>query len=213
MRSRPPRHSKRANKRLTASAASVVLALLVAFTAMALASSKKPLLDASSNAKLGQTIVVDPHGITLYYLSPESSHHLLCTSQECLKAWHPLTVPSKKAKLRAKGVHGRLGLIHRHAGAWQVTLRGLLLYRFIGDNVKGETNGDGISSFGGTWHVVAAGGAKASPPAGGSESTTTTSSSSTEYTPPYTYPTASTTSSTTSTSTTTSTTTSYTYTY
>lgn len=32
--------------------------------------------------------------------------------------------------------------------------RRLPLYLYSGDTKKGEANGDGISSYGGTWHVV-----------------------------------------------------------
>jgi hypothetical protein len=39
-------------------------------------------------------------------------------------------------------------------GEQQVTAAGLVLYRFSGDSKAGQANGEGISSFGGTWHAV-----------------------------------------------------------
>jgi predicted lipoprotein with Yx(FWY)xxD motif len=109
------------------------------------------------NTKLGETLVVDAHGSTLYVLSPETSSHLLCKSSECLKFWPPLTVNSRKTKLKAgSGVHGHLGILRRSNGTLQVTLAGLPLYRYSGDRAKGQANGQGIQSFGGTWHVVTA---------------------------------------------------------
>ena len=42
------------------------------------------------------------------------------------------------------------------AGGTQATVDGAPLYRFSADTAAGATNGDGISSFGGTWHVVKA---------------------------------------------------------
>ncbi len=138
-------------------ALAAALGLGVWLAAIALASSGPATLDSSASSALGETVVVSAQGRTLYALSPETAGHLLCRSNECLKAWPPLTVPSRSTKLKAgTGVHGRLGLVHRSNGILQVTLRGLPLYRFSGDRAKGEANGQGIQSFGGTWHAVTA---------------------------------------------------------
>jgi predicted lipoprotein with Yx(FWY)xxD motif len=126
---------------------------------MALASgSVAPTVGSATNAKFGsEKIVVDAHGRTLYALSPETTHHLLCKSDECLHAWPPLTVHSRKGKLTAgPGVHGRLGILRGSNGTFQVTLGGLPLYHFSGDSAKGAANGESIKSFGGTWHVISA---------------------------------------------------------
>jgi predicted lipoprotein with Yx(FWY)xxD motif len=136
----------------------VSVAVVAMFAAMALAAgSAAPTVGAGSNAKFSEKIVVDAHGRTLYALSPETTHHLLCKSSECLKAWPPLTVRSSKTKLAAgSGVHGRLGILRRSNGMLQVTLAGLPLYHFSGDSAKGAANGEGIKSFGGTWYAIAA---------------------------------------------------------
>jgi predicted lipoprotein with Yx(FWY)xxD motif len=136
----------------------VTVAVVAVFAAMALAmGSAAPTVGSATNAKFSEKIVVDAHGRTLYALSPESTHHLLCKSSECLKAWPPLTVRSSKTKLTAgSGVHGRLGILRRGNGTFQVTLGGLPVYHFSGDSSKGAANGEGIKSFGGTWHVIAA---------------------------------------------------------
>jgi predicted lipoprotein with Yx(FWY)xxD motif len=143
---------------LVACAALVAVAAVAIFAAMAFASgSVTPTVGSAANAKFSEKIVVDAHGRTLYALSPESSHHLLCKSSECLKAWPPLTVRSSKTKLVAgSGVHGRLGILRRSNGMLQVTLGGLPVYHFSGDGARGATNGEGIKSFGGTWHVLSA---------------------------------------------------------
>ena len=39
-----------------------------------------------------------------------------------------------------------------------VTIDGAPVYTFQGDASAGSANGEGITSFGGTWHVVKAGG-------------------------------------------------------
>jgi predicted lipoprotein with Yx(FWY)xxD motif len=107
---------------------------------------------------------VNAQGLTLYALSPETASHLLCKSSECLSFWPPVTVPSRKTKLKAgQGVQGRLGVLRRSNGVLQVTLRGLPLYRFARDRGKGEANGQGIKSFGGTWGAVSASAGSPSP--------------------------------------------------
>jgi predicted lipoprotein with Yx(FWY)xxD motif len=123
---------------------------------VALAGASTPVKSAS-NSTLKETVVVNLQGHTLYALSPETTHHLLCTSSECLRFWPPLTVSSSKVKLKAgAGVHGALGILRRSNGRFQVTLRGLPLYRYSEDRAKGEANGQGLKSFGGTWHAVTA---------------------------------------------------------
>jgi predicted lipoprotein with Yx(FWY)xxD motif len=123
-------------------------------------------VDAAANSKLGQTIAVDAQGNTLYVLSPETTSHLLCTSAECLTAWPPLTVSSSTSTPTASGVKGHLGVFKRSDGTEQVTLNGMPLYTFAGDHASGEANGEGLTSFGGTWYTVkASGGATSSTPA------------------------------------------------
>ena len=85
----------------------VTVALVAMFAAMAFAAAPvPPTVGSASNAKFGEKIVVDVQGRTLYVLSPETTHHLLCKSSEC-PVWPPLTVRSSKTKLTAgPGVHG-----------------------------------------------------------------------------------------------------------
>ncbi len=61
-------------------------------------------------------------------------------------------------------------------GGKQVTSKGLPLYTFVQDTAVGEAKGEGIASFGGTWHVVMLSGGAAS-----SETSSTTSSSGYDY--------------------------------
>ncbi len=131
------------------------LVLAASLAAIALAASA-PTVSSLSSAKLKQTIVVNSQGRTLYWLSPETPSHPLCKSSQCFAFWPPFTVSSSHATLKAgPGVHGRLGIVHRN-GIFQVTLRGMLLYRYYEDRAKGQVNGQGIKSFGGTWRAVGA---------------------------------------------------------
>lgn len=143
---------------------SVLIAVTAAFavaglTGLALAtSSSSPTLGAVQNATIGKTIAVDSRGITVYELSPETTHHLLCTrANGCFAFWPPVTVSSAKTKLTAAaGIKAKLGILHRN-GVFQVTLAGRPLYRFAGDASKrGKAGGQGLHGFGGTWHVVTA---------------------------------------------------------
>ncbi len=147
-----PRHFRPLRMLLAAAAIAAV-----GTSGLALASSGTPTLRAARNAQLAKGIVVDAKGETVYALKPETAHHVLCRSKACLQFWPPVTTTSK-AKLKAgTGVHGRLGVLRRSAHVLQVTLGGLPLYRFALDHGKaGNASGQGIQSFGGTWHVIAA---------------------------------------------------------
>jgi predicted lipoprotein with Yx(FWY)xxD motif len=145
-----------AGRRYIALALGVFAAAAIA-ASVAMAAAGTRVVGAASNSTLSETVVIDTHGRTLYALHPEATHHLLCKTHACLQAWPPLTVHSGNVKLTAgHGVEGHLGLLRRGNGKWQVTLRGMPLYRFSGDSMQGEANGEGIKSFGGTWHAVTA---------------------------------------------------------
>jgi len=163
----------------------VVPALAAVLVAAAFGKTTKPVVKAVHNPSQDKTIVVDGKGMTLYRLSPETAKHLLCKSQSCLGLWPPLTVKSRSTKLVAgSGVHGKLALVSRRYGKFQVTLGGKPLYRYAGDSGKGKVSGEGIVSFGGTWHTVAAGTTAAKP-----DTTTNPTPTTPEPTPTYpTYP-------------------------
>lgn len=159
---RAPRHRRRSSGAMLAAAAS--LALVASSAAIALAATATVTINSASNSKLGERVAVNSQGLTLYSLSPETSTHLLCKSRECMAFWPPVTVPTRRTKLKAGGnVQGRLGILRRSNGILQVTLRGMPLYRFVKDHAKGEANGEAIESFGGTWHAVSA--STSAPPA------------------------------------------------
>jgi predicted lipoprotein with Yx(FWY)xxD motif len=134
------------------------IAAVAVLSSVAVAASAIRVVGEANNPTLNEMVVIDTHGRTLYALQPETTHHLLCRSRACFEVWPPLTVHSANVKLEAAhGVEGHLALLHRSDGKLQVTLRGMPLYRFAGDSAKGQGNGEGIKSFGGTWHAVKAG--------------------------------------------------------
>ena len=131
----------------------------------------------SNSAKLG-AILVDASGMTLYTLT-NAGAPVACTGQ-CATFWPPLLLAS--GATTAVGASGVTGLgTAMGTGGTQVTDNGAPLYRFSMDKAPGDTNGEGISSFGGVWHVVAttqkASGTPTTPaPAAATTPPTTTSS-------------------------------------
>ncbi|HWE32828.1 MAG TPA: hypothetical protein VG410_05035 [Solirubrobacteraceae bacterium] len=162
------------------------LAIGASVGGLAFAKSGSATVKSTRNSSLGESILVNNKGQTLYTLSTETSHHLLCTSKACFQFWPPYKV-SKTAKLTSVGVKGKLSKLHRD-GFYQVTLNGLPLYRFAEDMHAGQATGQGIKSFGGTWHVVKTGAGKPATATTTTTSATTTPPSSTTTTPTYTNP-------------------------
>lgn len=103
----------------------------------------------SQNANLG-TIVTDTEGRTLYTLT-NAGRPVACTGM-CTQLWPPLLVPSGATAPIGTNVTG-LTVVAMNGGE-QVAYNGDPLYRFAGDTKTGDTNGQGITSFGGTWRVA-----------------------------------------------------------
>jgi predicted lipoprotein with Yx(FWY)xxD motif len=138
------------------------------------APSGSPVVMTASNSKLG-TILVDTTGKTLYTLT-SGGKAVACTGP-CTTAWPPLLLAG--GATTATGASGVTGLgTTMITGGEQVTQNGIPLFRFAGDANAGDANGEGISSFGGTWHAATASGAASgsavtSPPAATGAPTTT----------------------------------------
>jgi predicted lipoprotein with Yx(FWY)xxD motif len=131
------------------------LFVISAFASGALAApahQATPQVQLASNSKFG-SILVNAQGMTLYTLSSETGGNILCTAK-CAGFWPPLLVPAgTTSPTGAPGVAGTLGVVTRAEGT-QVTLNGFPLYNFSGDKAAGDTNGEGLQAFGGTWHVA-----------------------------------------------------------
>jgi predicted lipoprotein with Yx(FWY)xxD motif len=136
--------------------AGLTTAVLVAAGAASVAplGAVAPTVRAAHNATLNRTIVVSATGRSLYHRIGERAGHVLCGSA-CTRVWPPLTVAAASTPLvRGTGVTGVLGKFRRPDGRWQVTLRGLPLYRFAGDRAAGQVHGQGVGRI---WFAVAAG--------------------------------------------------------
>lgn len=106
----------------------------------------------ADNAALGETILTNLKGRTLYSLSAEKNGKFICTGAGCRATWKPLVVP-QGAKPKGPVT---LGTRTRPDGRIQVTYKGLPLYTFNGDVKPGEANGEGLKDVG-TWHAAKVG--------------------------------------------------------
>jgi predicted lipoprotein with Yx(FWY)xxD motif len=113
------------------------------------------------------TIVVTKDGKTVYTLT-NAGQQVPC-SGACLQVWPAVTVAAG-AKATGTGVKN-VGT----ATGGHVTINGAPVYTFSGDGKAGDTNGEGIVSFGGTWNVVKASGSSTG--GGGGTATTTPATS------------------------------------
>jgi predicted lipoprotein with Yx(FWY)xxD motif len=71
--------------------------------------------------------------------------------------WPPL-LASGAATVGNAAKASLLGVSTRSDGKQQVTYNGHPLYRFAGDHKAGDTNGQGVNAFGGSWHALTAAG-------------------------------------------------------
>jgi predicted lipoprotein with Yx(FWY)xxD motif len=132
-----------------------------------------------------RSIVVTTHGFAVYTLSGDSKRHPKCTKANgCFGFWPPVTVASTKKLSKAPGIHGKLGVWHRN-GSLQVTLAGHPLYRYAGDSQRDHATGEGIHTFGGTWHVVKAAGSSGTGTTTPTSTTTSTTTTTCLYPPCY----------------------------
>jgi len=102
----------------------------------------------TASSPLG-TILVDQDGKTLYLFEADSMNKSNC-SGGCLTLWPPVMANGKATA--GSGVSA--GMIGTASGSSQVTYAGHPLYWFSGDTAAGDTNGEGLTDFGGAWYAV-----------------------------------------------------------
>jgi predicted lipoprotein with Yx(FWY)xxD motif len=129
-----------------------------ASTTPAKTTSRSPTGIVTGRTALG-TILVDSQGRTLYLFTRDSGTTSMC-SGPCATAWPPLVATG--APTATSGANAALlGTSKRADGTTQVTYNGHPLYRFVKDRNAGETNGQGVTAFGGSWFAVTAAGNEA----------------------------------------------------
>lgn len=128
-----------------------------------------------------ENIVVGTNKHAVYMLSGDSKTHPKCTAKNhCFTFWPPVTVASGKKPTKAAGIKGKLSVWKRN-GFTQVLLNGHPLYFYKLDTKADFATGEGVVSFGGTWHVTKADSASG----GGTTSTMSTGTTNTVPCIPY----------------------------
>jgi len=114
-----------------------------------------------ANGNLGK-VLVDSQGHTLYLFQKDSGTKSACTG-ECANDWPPLRANGKPTE--GGGANASLvATSARPDGGPQVTYSGHPLYRFEGDKKAGDTNGEGVDAFGGSWFALSPTGNQVSGP-------------------------------------------------
>ena len=114
-------------------------------------------------------VLVDARGRTLYLFEKDRHGRSACFGA-CAAYWPPLLSTAKPRP--GRGVHAALlGVTKRTNGKRQVTYAGHPLYTFIADTKAGQTNGEGLTNFGGVWDAIAASGRAVEPTASNSGGT------------------------------------------
>jgi predicted lipoprotein with Yx(FWY)xxD motif len=110
----------------------------------------------TKQAKLGTILAYGPKRLTVYLFEADKGGTSTCTG-ECASLW-----PAVSGHPQASGqvVSSHLGTITRADGTTQVTYNGHPLYLYAKDKDDGDTYGQGISSFGASWYVLAPSGSK-----------------------------------------------------
>src|SRR5207237_10309925 len=104
-----------------------------------------------ANSGLGK-ILVDSQGRTVYLFGKDSGTTSECTGA-CASNWPPVTVNGTPTA-GSGAIASLVGTTTRSDGTTQVTYNGHPLYRFIKDTAPGNTNGEGLTAFGGSWFAV-----------------------------------------------------------
>jgi predicted lipoprotein with Yx(FWY)xxD motif len=97
------------------------------------------------------TILVDQDGKTLYLFEADAMNKSNC-SGGCATVWPPITMSGTATA--GSGVSAKLiSTTMRPDGSSQVTYAGHPLYWYEGDSNPGDTHGEGLTDFGGSWNA------------------------------------------------------------
>jgi predicted lipoprotein with Yx(FWY)xxD motif len=135
--------------------AAFVVLVALAVAAAATASPPRHAKVMLRSTSLG-SVLVDARGRTLYLFEADTKAKSACYGQ-CAAAWPPfLTNGAPSSGVVAK--KGLLSTAKRKDGTLQVVYAGHPLYFFKADARAGQTKGEGIVHFGGSWYAVSAAG-------------------------------------------------------
>ena len=106
-------------------------------------------------------VLVDRQGRTLYLFGRDSGTVSSCMDS-CAANWPPLSAGRNPA-IGSGAKTADVGTTSRPDGRSQLTYSGHPLYTFVNDQKPGDTNGEGIKAFGGSWFAVSPSGSKVAP--------------------------------------------------
>jgi predicted lipoprotein with Yx(FWY)xxD motif len=115
--------------------------------------SGEAVLGTATNDKIGEEILVDASGRTVYLYVPDGSSKTTTVPAEVLAAWPPVTSSADSATVGEGLDESKLSIEEQADGKQQVAYNGHLLYTFGGDGAAGDANGQGLGSV---WYVLSA---------------------------------------------------------
>ncbi|RME44433.1 MAG: hypothetical protein D6791_13180 [Chloroflexi bacterium] len=101
------------------------------------------------NDALGE-FLVGANGMTLYIFTNDEPGKSNCYGQ-CAENWPPLLVEEGEKPVAGEGVPGKLGVIEREDGGYQVTYNDKPLYFWAKDKQPGDATGHGVKDV---WFVA-----------------------------------------------------------
>jgi len=104
-----------------------------------------------ANESLGD-VLVNTRGRTLYLFQKDSGTTSECNGA-CAANWPPLRA-NGSATIGGGAKAALLASTMRSDGSRQITYNSHPLYTFVKDTKAGETNGEGLTAFGGTWYAI-----------------------------------------------------------
>ena len=136
------------------------LLLAAVLAVAAIAASWASAAGGGAIVKVGSTglgrVLVGAQGKTLYIWAHDKSSTSTCNG-DCAEYWPPLITKGRPQAIA--GANSKLlGTSKRKDGRLQVTYAGHPLYYFVQDTKAGQTNGEGLTDFGGRWDPVSAAG-------------------------------------------------------
>jgi predicted lipoprotein with Yx(FWY)xxD motif len=114
-----------------------------------------PTIGLADTAKVGQKVLVDANGRTLYLFVPDGTGSQTQVPSQFKPNWPQLTTTG--TPVAGAGLDMTMLAVHTQTdGARQVSYNGHLLYTFINDKAPGDTNGQGLGPN--NWFVLDANG-------------------------------------------------------
>jgi predicted lipoprotein with Yx(FWY)xxD motif len=100
-------------------------------------------------------VLVNGQGRTLYIFVPDRAKKVTCTGG-CASIWPQVLLPGAAKPVASGAVKpSLLGSDPNPGGGRVLTYGGWPLYNYVADPTSGTASGEGVSSSGGLWYVIA----------------------------------------------------------